>query len=179
MKHREAALAESKHLSRRRPRTRRFVLPALLLVANAPPLSAQGPRHFPRAVDEPLHASAISIPVPRDTTEGITGGAVLGASLGLLIGVAGGAVAGAAMEGGSCSDQCGLAGAVAGAAIGPTLGVPLGLHFGGANRRVGRSLAISALVGTAGLAVLDWEDPTAVILLVPATRLLIALLAKQ
>jgi hypothetical protein len=110
----------------------------------------------------------------------VTGNHVLGASLGLLIGVAGGAVAGAAIESrGGCSDQCGLGGAISGAAIGPTLAVPVGLHLAGGNRHVVESLAISAVVGVAGLAVLEDENQTAAILIVPSARLLIALLAKR
>lgn len=159
--------------------TNRIVLSGIMMLGAVFPLSAQGPRHFTRAIDElPGAPAAPNLLLPDSARKGI-GNAVLGASLGLVIGVVGGAFGGAAMEGGSCSDQCGLFGAIVGAAVGPTLGVPVGLHLAGANRHIAQSLAISAIVATAGLAVLDFEDHTARVLIVPSTRLLIALLAKR
>ncbi|HEX6644067.1 MAG TPA: hypothetical protein VF037_05285 [Gemmatimonadales bacterium] len=108
----------------------------------------------------------------------MTGKAVLGASLGLVVGVIGGAFIGAELEDRRhCDDQCGLLGAIAGAAIGPTIGVPLGLHLADANDRVLESLAISAVLGAVGAAVV--EDRPEITLAVPPVRLLIALIAKR
>lgn len=157
----------------------RIVLSGIMMLGAVFPLSAQGPRHFSRPIDELAGAPPAPNPLLPDSARKGIGKAVLGASLGLVVGVVGGAVAGATMEGGSCSDQCGLAGAIAGAAIGPTLLVPVGLHLAGANRHVVQSLAISAAVGIVGLAVSAEDEQTAAILIVPSARLLIALLAKR
>jgi hypothetical protein len=150
------------------------------MVTVAPGLPAQGPRHFTQRAEEPADARAVTIPAVPDTGARVTGGAVLGATLGLVIGVVGGAVAGATIEtstDGHCSEQCGFLGAFAGAAIGPTFGVPLGLHLADANSHVLESLAISAGLGAIGVATL--EDRPVVVLVVPAVRLLIALVAKR
>lgn len=155
----------------------RLLLSALPVLATPVSLLAQGPRHFTRAIEDLPGAQAAPI-LPASAGK-LTGNAVLSVSLGLVIGVVGGAITGAAMEGGSCSDQCGLGGAIAGAAIGPTLAVPVGLHLAGANRHVLQSLGISAAVGIVGLAISSEDEQTATILIVPSTRLLIALLAKR
>lgn len=155
----------------------RSLLSALLVLATPVSLSAQGSRHFTRAVED--LPGARTVPILPASAGKVTGNAVLGASLGLVIGVAGGAILGAALEGGNCSDQCGFAGAIAGAAIGPTLAVPVGLHLAGANRHVLQSLGISAVVGIVGLAIAEEDEQTAAILIVPSARLLVALLAKR
>ena len=141
-------------------------------------VSAQGPRHFLQSLDPQEAAPIAWRPDPSAATASVTGHAVLGASLGLVIGVVGGAFAGAALEDRDrCSDQCGLLGGIAGAAIGPTLAIPVGLHLADANRHVIESLAVSAVLGAVGVAVL--EDRPAVILAVPPARLLIALIARR
>lgn len=160
---------------------RRLVIPTLISLAAASPISAQGARHFVRAVDEQQVEGTFPIPFLTDTVAPVTGKAVLGGTLGLVIGVVGGAAAGAAIESGvgcsSTNEQCGLLGLFAGAAIGPIFGVPAGLHLADANPHLLESLAISALVGAAGVAALS--DRPVMVLVVPPARLLIALLAKR
>ena len=151
---------------------------AVVLLCFPGMVSAQGPRHFSQTLGPPEATPTAWTPDPPAATGTVTGKAVLGASLGLVIGVVGGAFAGAALEDRDhCSDQCGLLGGIGGAAIGPTLTIPVGLHLADANRHVVESLAISAALGAVGVAVL--EDRPAVVLAVPAARLVIALFAKR
>lgn len=160
---------------------RYHVIPALLLVSLAGPLSAQRlPPRFAEFRAPPIPANTETQVAPDSMKESHVGRMMLaGMGAGVLGAGVGAAVGALAGTGRLCGDdRCSVVWGTYGFAVGEALGIPLGVHLAGGRRGMYVLEAVTSLA-TAGAIALAFHVTPATAVVIPVSQILVSVILES